>query len=597
MKKNLSVIFFFLLSLTSLSTLHAQDYHITDSLKHNLEIAKTNEAKIQWLGELATFYMNLNQPLSEKYGNQQLEIAETSRDRKLMLKALLSNALRYFNSNGVQENINKSKKFSRKALDLAKSSHADEYTAWAYLYLARAARSEGEDDKSLNYSTLASSLAASVNNDSLKISVYNSFGDTYLNRRENLLAFRNYLQAMNIAEDIHNYRQMRNCYYNLADFYTELEDYEKSKDYLFKVQQITHEFNQPYDRMNLYRNLGRIYSRNKQYDIATQYFEKLVLLCDTIQLEVGKLNAYFDIINQYLESNQGAKAISYFQGKPELKQFLEQAGYDFYLNQTYASAYSAMGKYDSAVYYFKKAEVGFESKTGKFNKYYFYKDYASFLEKKGDHKKALEYWLKAKKIGEETHNISFLKDTYAKLDSTYQKLGDYHNALYYNAHYHLYKDSLTELSTEKDVLLLEVDNENRIKEKELLKAEEATRAWHNVQYMGITAAIASVFIVLIMLGTFSVSKGTIRILGFFAFIFLFEFLILLADNQIHHWTHGEPWKVLLIKIGLISVLLPLHHYLEEKAIHYLTSRKLMEVNKNLLSRLSRKQEANAALKD
>jgi hypothetical protein len=64
-------------------------------------------------------------------------------------------------------------------------------------------------------------------------------------------------------------------------------------------------------------------------------------------------------------------------------------------------------------------------------------------------------------------------------------------------------------------------------------------------------------------------------MGFFSMIFLFEFLILILDNYIHHLTHGEPWKVWLIKIGIISVILPLHHYIEEKLIHYLLSKKLI----------------------
>ncbi|MEI2748753.1 MAG: hypothetical protein V9E88_08355 [Ferruginibacter sp.] len=78
---------------------------------------------------------------------------------------------------------------------------------------------------------------------------------------------------------------------------------------------------------------------------------------------------------------------------------------------------------------------------------------------------------------------------------------------------------------------------------------------------------------------FKISKGTIKTIGFFAFIFLFEFIILLADNQIHHWTHGEPWKIILIKIGLIAILLPLHHWLEEKVIHHLTNKDLLSNSK------------------
>jgi hypothetical protein len=60
----------------------AQDYHLTDSVKKNLEQAKTAAEKIKWMGELAGFYMNLNNQLAEQYGKQQIEVAELSRDRE-----------------------------------------------------------------------------------------------------------------------------------------------------------------------------------------------------------------------------------------------------------------------------------------------------------------------------------------------------------------------------------------------------------------------------------------------------------------------------------------------------------------------------------
>jgi tetratricopeptide (TPR) repeat protein len=440
-------------------------------------------------------------------------------------------------------------------------------------------------------------MAASLDNDSLKVSALNSLGNTHLARNENLLAFRNFLQALNMAEDLHSYELLKNSYNNMSNFYVTLGEYEKAKDYLFKLQRITQEFRQPYDRLNVYRSIALVYAANKQLDIATRYYEKMIGLADTVRLEIYKLNAYFDITNQYINSNQGAKALAYFNAVPEMKRFLVSSGNDHYLFQVYASAHAAMQRYDSAEYYFKKAEQGFEARTNRANRFSFYSDYADYHAGRSDYQQALVYWLKAQKIAEDTKDLELQSDIAANLDTTYQKLGDYRNAYAYKARYHHFKDSLEKLSTEKDLLLLEVENENRRKEKELTAVEEARRERHNIQYMGITAGIAGVFIVLVMLGIFSVSKTTIRILGFFAFIFLFEFIILLADTEIHHLTHGEPWKILAIKIGLISILLPLHHFLEERVIHYLTSRKLLAVNaKGLLQKFTRKGQADPVLK-
>jgi tetratricopeptide (TPR) repeat protein len=254
-----------------------------------------------------------------------------------------------------------------------------------------------------------------------------------------------------------------------------------------------------------------------------------------------------------------------------------------------------VNKLDFAQYYFKLAEPGFETRATKTNKYWFYSNYGYYFRKRGNYDQAVNYWLKAKTIGEETGNLEMLRQSTVNLDTLYQLKGDYKNAFVYSSLHFKYTDSVQKLAKEKDLLSLEIDNENRRKEREeKMKEAELVRS-HNIQYMGITVAIAAIFILLVMAGLFRVSKSTIKVLGFFAFIFLFEFIILLADHQIHNWTHGEPWKIMLIKIVLIAMLLPLHHWLEEKVIHYLTSQQLLQVHgKHLFNRLKRKKGAPAA---
>ena len=571
---------------------NAQDYPLTDSLKRELSNANSPAQKVRVLGDLYSFYLGLDEKLSEEYDKKLTEIAEVSRDRKLMLEALLIHADAHYNHGGVQQNLNEGIRYSQQALELSQANQLDGYTAWSYLYLARGARQSGKNDEALNYSNLGLSLASSTDNDSLKISALNGLGETYFARKEKLLAFRNYIQALNAAEPTHNYTLIKNCYVNLSELYLSLEDFEKAKDFLFKLVALSKEQWQPYDRLEFYSSIGDVYAGSKKLDQAIDYYEKTAALADTLRFSIYKVNCYGRIISLYLNNNQGEKALKYFKEKKELSDFLKSRGLEYYNDHAYGLAYWQAGKYDSAEYYFKLAQPSFETKASQINQYFLYTNFAYLYQDQGQPKKALPYWLKAKSIAEGRNNLELLQNVSSNLDSVYQMMGDYKNALYFNHQYHHYKDTLEQLSTEKDLLRLEVDNENKRKEKEAQLAEEQKRERHNIQYMGITAGIAAVFIVLVMMGAFHVSKTTIRILGFFAFIFLFEFIILLADNQIHHWTHGEPWKILAIKIGLIAILLPLHHYMEEKVIHYLTSRKMFEVSpKGLLSKLSRKEQA------
>jgi len=83
--------------------------------------------------------------------------------------------------------------------------------------------------------------------------------------------------------------------------------------------------------------------------------------------------------------------------------------------------------------------------------------------------------------------------------------------------------------------------------------------------------IVVLFITLVILGMFKVSAGFIRAMGFFVFLLLFEFIFLVFKKNIYSITHGEPLKDLLFMIALAALLVPLHHWLEHKVLHYLTS--------------------------
>ena len=594
MKKVGATVFLVMMSLTLFAQLQGSENKVSDSLKLNLQNAKNSADKVKWLGVLSLYYMGIDKSQSDKYWTEQTNTAEMSRDRKLMIDALFTNARRHLNMGSRQDNINIANTSAEKALSLSKASHLSDYEAWSYMLLAENALVNGKYDAALNFSNLAESIASGSDNDSLRINSALQQGHTYLKKSERMLAFRSYLRAMNLAEEVESFEMQKDCYYYMSQFYSGLGDFEQAKDHVYKVIALTKKYNKAYDRLNAYNTLGHLYSRNKQKEIAMSFFEQSLALADTLNFELIKLNTYGAMWNTYLMEDKAKEALEFLNTKPELKRFMKQAGFDYYINQMYGMAYVEMGKLDSAEYFLKLAETGFEKNADIHNRHNFYMAMAYFRNIKKDYKGSLAYALRAKAIAENIGDVSLQQRDASRLDSIYQKLGDFKNAYIYNRQYQQAKDSLERLNLDKELALAEVENENKRTLRERALTEEATRDRHNIQYMGITAAIAGVFILLVMLGIFSVSAGTIRIIGFFAFIFLFEFIILLADNKIHHWTHGEPWKVLLIKIGLISILLPLHHFTEKKVIHYITSQKMFELNRESFFTRLKKKETPAA---
>jgi tetratricopeptide (TPR) repeat protein len=571
----------------------AQSTYYVDSLHKQLYHSSTVPTRMYWLNELARYYTGIDSSLSEAFGGQIIAIADSSRNRQWMINAFLYNAYRFYDFGFVQQSITRGLNYSQKAFDIAKSNHLDEYTSWAYMALARGYRSNGENEKALNCSNMAMSLASAIDNDSLKAYVYNSLARTYLARNEKLLAFRNCLNALSIAEASGKYDLLLISYNLMSDFYRSLSDIEKAKDFQFKKAALQRQQHRLYDLLETWQAIGNLYNSQKEADLGLSYLQKAIALADSLHIETYKTNIFLSIINLYLNCGMYEKGVAYYNTHTEMKDFLNKAGMSYFNDYLYGILYVFANKLDSAEYYLKKSEPYILTRANKNNKYEFYSITGTYYRKKNDYEKVLNYWLKAKDMAEQMGSLYLLQEAVNNLDSAYQFMGDYKNAYTYNSLYHLYGDSLNALAKERDMMLLEIDNENRRKEREAKKQEEAIRRNHNLQYMGITIAIAIIFILLVAAGVFKVSKTTISALGFFAFIFLFEFIILIADNKIHDFTHGEPWKVLAIKIGLIAILLPLHHKLEEKVIHYLTTKELK--GRGFFKKLRKKKDADVPM--
>jgi cation transport ATPase len=141
----------------------------------------------------------------------------------------------------------------------------------------------------------------------------------------------------------------------------------------------------------------------------------------------------------------------------------------------------------------------------------------------------------------------------------------------YNGIYYQYKDSIEKEKKVQELSQEEAEAEQLRTERLEKEQEEIKRRNNNIQYVGITLGIVLLFLALVILGMFKVSTGLIKAIGFFVFLMLFEFIFLIFKKKIYSITHGEPWKDLLFMIALAALLVPLHHWLEHRVLHYLTS--------------------------
>lgn len=199
---------------------------------------------------------------------------------------------------------------------------------------------------------------------------------------------------------------------------------------------------------------------------------------------------------------------------------------------------------------------------------YYYRKY-NFEKAKENFEYSLNHAIEGNEIESVLANSAYL-------DTISRRVGDYKTAYQYSKQNRAFQDSMNSLVERTELALVDIRNENARNDQKLVFEAEKLKRDHTLQYTIITALLALVFIFLVMLGRYKVPAWSIRMAGFFAFIFLFEFLILIADVWVHKFTHGEPWKILLIKVILVIFLLPLHHWVEKKVTKYLVHRSLID---------------------
>ena len=182
-----------------------------------------------------------------------------------------------------------------------------------------------------------------------------------------------------------------------------------------------------------------------------------------------------------------------------------------------------------------------------------------------------------------------VQSAYKHLDSLYEKKGDFKLANQYNGLYYQYKDSIDKLKKENELAQIEALDEQQRRQKAEIEAQEEKVKRNRIQYMGITIAIGILFIALVMMGWFKVSAATIKVIGFFSFLIFFEFIFLVFKKNINGLTNGSPLYDLAFMIGLAAILVPLHHWLEHRVIHFLTSHHMLK----LRGIFSKKREENS----
>jgi hypothetical protein len=436
-----------------------------------------------------------------------------------------------------------------------------------------------EYEKALSCSFHALAIAATQDDPEWKALSYLDIGKSLEAKNLKLEAFRNYLNAVTLAVQVRKPAIGAECYSRLSRFYNMNKLYYKAIHYkLLQYDLVRNAI--PVDSLALMwiKYDLQVIDINSNGNRLNRKSTEEILGYAVRTRNDRMLDYEISLIRNHLveSENIGALHELYYRRFPGLLQRIATSNPGLF-NRLRAIFCEHENKPDSALYFFLRSEELLRADPNKILRSNFYSRFGQFLDRHGKQDQAIGKFEKSFELAREASYIEYMLRASLQLERIYAGKRDFRNAYLLSVRNKFLSDSMNNMSKKDQLLTLELDHETRQRDLAADRDRENTLRRDSIQYMAMIIVMISVFIILLMLGSLKVPEWIIRMLGFLSFIFLFEFIILVADPRIHELTAGEPWKIILIKIFLLAILLPVHHWIEKRVIAFLLDPNLINI--------------------
>jgi len=345
-------------------------------------------------------------------------------------------------------------------------------------------------------------------------------------------ALNYYLSALKLYEQIGAKRQLGMIYNNIGTLYSSIGDDENAMEYNLKSLKIKKERGNTRGMAYGYSNVGLIHKKRGDYSKALDHYFKALRMLEVLDDSVVIATVYMNISSCYYLLGIYPVAKKYLLKGLKISEDLREIDGAIAFHNWLGLIYMKLGKFHESEHYLKLAEG------------------------RAEHIEHLE-------------NLRF---AYEGLSALYDTTSRYDLALHYFKLYQEVKDSLFNETKSKEIGKLEARHEFEMEDQERKRMEEErsriliaqTERRNLLQYSGILIFIVAFFITLLYSGKLNIPIQLAEGGVFFAFLLIFEFLLVLTDPSIEQYTGGEPAYKLLINAGLAGLIFPLHSIAETK---------------------------------
>lgn len=345
------------------------------------------------------------------------------------------------------------------------------------------------------------------------------------------LALEYNLKRLKLVEKTGDREKLAGVFINTGFVYVNLEEYKNALNYYYKADSVLKKLDSALDKkFTVAQNLGDVYDKLHLNDSAFTYFTKSLTLARLEKDNYHEGMAMIGLGNNYLKTGQYLLATANYRSGIT---YLKEAADDDLLCEAYlgqASLYKKLDKPDSAVFY------------------------------------ARESFILAAKDGFLPRQL----DAAAFLSAHYQNEKDIDSSFLYMNHMQALNDSINSKSRIREAQVLSSSEQMRqIEIAENLQTARQERR-QQLQLLFIAIFIPGFFLITLLLSRIKLHVRLVKILGVLSLLIFFEFLTLLLHPYVAEITHHTPVYEMLIFVSIAAILIPTHHRIEHRLIHWLT---------------------------
>lgn len=269
-----------------------------------LKYAKNDENRIQLLNELAKQYEFKNIQSTVLIYRKALEIAEKSKDNKLIIKSVID--LSYYEI--ISKNYPKALELLNRAEILSKSENDYKLNAKIYNYFGLLSYHTKNYENAIEFYNIAIEVRYK-NNDSLDIDLYiSNVGLAYKNLGEFNKAIQNFTISYNIAKNNNDLlREAENCRY-IAETYFQQNNFQKCLSFYNMAKDLYLELKNDDKTANIMIDLGYVLFKFADYYKAIAHLKKGIELADKVNNNSLKKQGYNYLHKVYYKTGDFRKA-------------------------------------------------------------------------------------------------------------------------------------------------------------------------------------------------------------------------------------------------------------------------------------------------